>query len=161
PRSDAAEFARRAALAVQTAEQSAPDRAAEAHFLLGVALLRLADSAADDQAAVHRRDARANLEEAQRQGVADADRPRLRFRLLQAAYPGSPPKKLSESLAALEVPDPDLGEYYDLLSRAYLDQTPPDLAAALDAVTKMRNLGAVGPDRLAQAQLRSGDLKLR
>jgi hypothetical protein len=159
PRSDAADFARRAALAVQVAEQSAPDRVAEAHFLLGVALLRLADGAADDQAAVHRRDARANLEEAQRLGVAEDDRPRLRFRLLQAGYPGSPPKQLAESLVALEVPDPDLGEYYDLLSRAYLDQTPPDLAAALDAVSKMRNL--VADDLLAQAQLRSGELKLR
>jgi hypothetical protein len=153
--------ARRAALALDRAEQTAPDRAAEAHFLLGLSLLRLAERAGPEHAAHHWRDARANLQEAERLGVADADRPSLQFRLIQAeAHTGADPARVAERLAAVEPHEADRADYYALLSQAYLDQSPPDLNAALDAVTKLRQSDA-NDEVLAQARLRSGELKLK
>lgn len=139
-----------------------PQFAAEAHFLIGSAELRLIDLNAPDSAALGQ--CRAHLEQADRLGVADANRPKLDYRLAKTAVllgidPAQGLAALTQSIDAAD----DAAEAYGLLAQAHLKLDPPDLAAALEATKQQLSKAAPGADArvLAQARLRLGSLYLK
>lgn len=137
-----------------------PQFAGEAHFLAGSA--RLLQSAPLDAPAVAQ--IRHHLEQAERLGVADNDRPKLAYRLAKiAVLSGTDGAKATTNLAQnIEAAD-DPAEAYGLLAEAYLKQEPPDAAAALEATKQQLAKAAPASDSkmLAQARLRLGELQLK
>jgi hypothetical protein len=137
-----------------------PEKAGEAHFLLGTALLVLGDHASGDADATYH-DARAELEEAERLGVPEGDRGRLAYRLAKAGFhTGDDPKRVADRLAeaahAEQADDP--AEAYGMLTQAYLRMNPPDLQAALEANDKLRQVPLQDEKVLAPARLLAGEL---
>ncbi len=158
------EVARGAAQGLSAAEKDAPQRQGDFYLLLGSALAYRADKVSADEAAVHWRDAQANLEQAQKFGVAPANANRLAFRLAKvAAHTGAKPETTVNEIKPLEgkLEDPrDRADYYRVLVSAYLAKTPPDLVAALDANDKLRGSQAA-EEVLVEARVRSAELKLQ
>jgi tetratricopeptide (TPR) repeat protein len=138
------------------------ERAGEAYFLLGSAFMRQGDHTAGDEGRPWWVRARQALEEAERRGVSAEDRGRLHYRIAKVFYhTGDDPRQVAERLAASAADAEDGAEAYDLLTRAYLAQTPPDYQKALDANTKLREQPVLHDDFLAAVKLRSGELKLK
>jgi tetratricopeptide (TPR) repeat protein len=138
------------------------DRAGEAYFLLGTARMRQGDHTPGEDGRSYWLSARHALEEAERIGVPADDQGHLRWRLAKVCYHcGDDPKLAAERLAASVAEAEDGAEAYDLLSQAYLRQTPPDYQKALDANTKLRDQSILRDDMLAKVKLRSGELKLK
>jgi TolA-binding protein len=160
PDGDMEEVLHRASALLEMAQRTGPDHVGEAHLLIGIALVRLSDGSTADRAATNWRAARTHLEEAEHLGVPDGDRAHLQFYLLKAlANTGEPVDHVLARLKKIEPADEDREAYYRLLRDLFLQMSPPDLAAALDANTKMRT--SVAESHLAEAQLRSGELLLR
>jgi tetratricopeptide (TPR) repeat protein len=164
PDGDAPRAARLAERALEEAD-AAPDAAAEAQFLLGSALLRQAEQRGD-HAAEQYAAARLHLEVAERLGVAEADAPRLQYRLgkaLSAARddPARVIARLKPALDQLPHDDPDLVDGYAVLTQAYLRLPQPDLAAALACNKALRDLPQAKEEVLASARLLGGELQLR
>src|SRR5947208_2509262 len=107
------------------------------------------------------REARQHLELAEQQGVPDADKPRLKYRLAKTWLQMGVdlPQVIAALTAAADRAD-DPVEAYGLLADAYAKQTPPDLPAALEAVKQQ--VAKAPPDAdpavLARARLRLGEL---
>jgi tetratricopeptide (TPR) repeat protein len=142
--------------------ERAPLRAGEAHFLLGSAYLRLAGASNPAGAAGARQQARAHLEQADQFGVADADRPRLLYRLAKVWFlTGADPQRVVDSLARSVDAADDPVEGYALLAQAYLRLPQPDLQAALDANWKQLQLPTLNEEVLAPARLLRGELFLK
>jgi tetratricopeptide (TPR) repeat protein len=169
PDGDAAEAARRAQRALEEAGPGSP-AAAEARFLLGGALERLAERGgpgAETAAAGLWAAARTHLEIAERLGVAEADDPRLQLRLGKALFhtqddPLHVVARLKPAVERLPRDDADLVDGYDLLSRAYerLGKVD-DLREALAWNKKLRDLPQAREDVLPSARLFGGELQLR
>jgi tetratricopeptide (TPR) repeat protein len=161
PDGDAEEALRLAGRAVEAARQ-APDRAGEALFLLGCAHVRLAEHQAAPGADEHWRGARQALEEAARQGVPAEDAGKLNFQLGKAGFhTGDAPAVVVSRLAAGVEEAENRVEGYDLLTRACLRLSPPDLGKALEANEKLRQVPLAGEEVLAPARLTAGELYLQ
>jgi tetratricopeptide (TPR) repeat protein len=155
---EAAEADARQAVALAAA---APELAGEARYLLGTALLVRADHAAAGDAAALYREARTELEEADRLGVPEDDRGRLSYRLGKAGFhAGDDPARVAERLAEAARTDQadDPADAYGMLTQAYLRQSPPNLPAALDANDKLRQVPLQDERVLAPARLLAGEL---
>jgi hypothetical protein len=141
-----------------------PDRAGEAHFLYGTALLRLAERTSPALARDQWKDALEQLEEAEKLGVADGDAGKLQFRLAKAGfYAEADPDAVAERLAAAVQSADDEADGWHLLTQAYLRLTPPNLPAALDANERLRQVPSlkISDEMLAAARLTGGELLLR
>lgn len=139
-----------------------PQFAGEAHFLIGSAQLRLVDLNAPDAAALGQ--CRAHLEQADRIGVSDTDRPKLNYVLAKSAVlrglePAPALAALAQSIDAAD----DAAEAYGLLAQAHLKMEPPDLNAALEATKQQLAKASPATDGrwLAAARLRLGSLYLK
>jgi tetratricopeptide (TPR) repeat protein len=144
--------------ALERADQF-PQRAGEAHFLLGSASLRRArdNSPAEwDTACSH-------LLQAEALGVPDADRPHLAYRLGKVLYhTGADPQRVIDYLvASVEDAADDPAEGYAMLAQAYLRLPQPNLQAALEANQKLLDLPTLNDEILAPARLLRGELLLR
>lgn len=140
-----------------------PQFAGPAHFVVGSAHLRAADDPSTTDVAAERKLARDHLERANEQGVAEADKPKLTYRLgkVWQLTGADPPQTVAALLKAAEVAD-DPAEGYGLLAQAHLRQQPPDTAAAVDATRKQlaKAMPSSNPRQLAEARFRLGELLL-
>jgi tetratricopeptide (TPR) repeat protein len=141
---------------------SFPGRRAEALFLLGSAESRLAERAPANESLELWKNARRDLEEAERLGVPEHDRGRLQYRIARALfYSGEPPQDLVERLASsVDVAD-DRAEGYRLLADTYLRLPEPNLKEALAANEKLRMVFPIAPEMQSLAQLQAGELLVR
>jgi tetratricopeptide (TPR) repeat protein len=141
-----------------------PDRAGEAHFLYGTALIRLADRTSPALARDHWKNALEQLEEAEKLGVPDGDAGKLQYRLAKAGfYAEADPDAVAERLAAAVQYADDEAAGWHLLTQAYRRLTPPNLPAAVEANERLRNLPSlkISEGMLAAARLTGGELLLR
>jgi tetratricopeptide (TPR) repeat protein len=141
-----------------------PERAAEAHFLYGTALIRLAERTSPALALDHWKNAREQLETAEQLGVPAADQDKLAYRLAKAGfYTDADPAAVAERLAAAIQSADGEAEGWHLLTQAYLRLTPPNLQAALDANERLRKMPSlkISDEMLAAARLTGGELLLR
>lgn len=137
-----------------------PQYVGEANFLMGWAYASKAEESADAEA--DWKDARKYLEQAEQAGVAEADQPRLAFRLAKAMFvTGAEPKAVLEKLQKAD--DPDCrAERWGLQAEVLMKQPQPNLAEAI-AATKAQ-IPLIGPNDTrirAQAYYRLADLHLR
>ncbi len=136
--------------------------AGEAHFLYGTAEIRLAETAEAGLARNHWLTAHDQLDEAEKQGVPEADQAKLQYRLGKVGFylESESANKVADRLAGSVTAADDKAEGYNLLTDAYLRLTPPNLEAALAANEQLRLLMA--PDEtLARAKLKGGEILLR
>jgi tetratricopeptide (TPR) repeat protein len=169
------------------ASRQFPARTGEAHLVLGLSHLRLAEkSLADAEAGrgreppepeggeesdaererealeEHLASAREHLEEAERQGVPERQEGTLRYALARTTfYQGKDPERAAEMLEETADLAEDRAESYGLLTRAYLAIDPPDVKRALEANRKQRQVREAGEEILAPARLLGGELLLR
>jgi tetratricopeptide (TPR) repeat protein len=154
--------------AVQCARQAVAEsdavqeRAGEACYWLGSALIRLAERGSAEKSPAVWREARENLERAKQYGVPEAMQPLLNYRRAKVGlYAG---EEITRVLARLEatVPLSDArAEGYALLTQAYLRSPKPDLEKALEANNKLRGVPEVSEADLARAKLVGGELQFR
>ncbi|HEV3083495.1 MAG TPA: tetratricopeptide repeat protein [Gemmataceae bacterium] len=140
-----------------------PARRAEAHFLLGWAYARLAGPVTATHTTELWRQAREQLELAERFVVADADNSLLQYLLGKAWYQtGAEPQRIiAYLLSSIDAAADDRAEGYEMLTQAYLRLPQPDLAGALQANQKQLDQPAADENRLAPARLLRGELLLR
>jgi tetratricopeptide (TPR) repeat protein len=140
-----------------------PAQAATAHLLAGGVYLAQADKLTGKEAADAWQQARLHLEQADRLGVPEADRPRLTYRLARSwFYTGENSQRVVEALtSSVSAGADDPAEGYDLLARAYLRLAEPDLQGALQANKKLLDLPTVKEEVLAPARLLRGELLLQ
>jgi TolA-binding protein len=140
-----------------------PAEAAEAHLLAGGVYQAKAEKLSGKEAVEAWRQARLHLEQADRLGVPEADRPRLTYRLARSwFFTGENLQRVIEALTeAVATGADDPAEGYDLLARAYLRLAPPDLERALQANKKLLDLPTVKEEVLAPARLLRGELLLQ
>jgi hypothetical protein len=139
-----------------------PQRAPEAHFLLGLVHARLAELSPPDRARDERREARSHLEQAEAHGVPAQDLPRLHYALGKLLYQSG--GDLAQTIGYLSQGTAqgteDLAEGYGMLAQAYLRLQPPDVEAALRANEKqLENTddeAVLGTARLLRAELLLG-----
>jgi tetratricopeptide (TPR) repeat protein len=139
---------------------SFPQHVGEAHFLLGCAHLRKAEEDGDPEA--EWRAARTHFEEAEKAGVAEADQPRLAFRLGKALHLAkAEPQKALEYLRKGD--DQEVGaERWQLIAECCLRQPEPDVKGAIEAtVNQVPMIGPSDGRARAQAYSRLADLYLR
>jgi tetratricopeptide (TPR) repeat protein len=139
-----------------------PDRAGEAHYLLGSAYLFLARKMPEERAREAAGKARAHLEQAQVLGVPDEDRDHLTYRLAKCWFlTDGDPWRTCEYLAhSIETGADDRAEGYAMLTKAFLRLNPPHVQSALDANDLEIQL-TEDEDALAAARLLRGELLLR
>lgn len=149
-----------------------PQRAGEVTFLLGSAHARKAEAIFDQKGTVdqlrltvareHLSNARQHLEKATTLGVADADRPRLQYRLARVCFLlNEQPETIVKYLAPIVEKCDDPVEGYQMLIPTYLRLPQPDVKAALEASDKLRNVPSISEEAMAQARLQAGELHLR
>jgi len=136
-----------------------PQKAGEAHFLLGNVYTRHASTAPAVRADELRAKALDQFQQAEALGVPAADLPRLQYRIgaLLFLRSGDLPRAidyLSRSIAQ-GAEDPAAG--YALLVTAYLHLQPPDYDAALKANQKQLEV-TVSEEATAPARLRRGEI---
>jgi tetratricopeptide (TPR) repeat protein len=136
-----------------------PERAAEAHFLLGLTHVRLADRCPPDRADAQRRQARLHLEQAEAQGVPQSDLARLHYHLGKLLYQsgGELARVIGYLARGVAKGADDPAEGYGMLAQAYLRRQPPDIDAALLANQKQLETtddeAVMGQARLRRAEL--------
>ena len=139
-----------------------PDATGEADLLLGTSLMRQAAKAEGAQASELWAQARAHLEAAEKEKIADRDRVHLQYRLAIVGFhtqekPDLVVRRLKTSIDQADDPV----EGYQVLTQAYLHLDKPDLEAALDANLRLRNLTLASEEVLAPARLLGGELELQ
>lgn len=157
PDGDAAEALKLASNALDHTDLLA-DRAGEAAFLAGSAHARLADAGDRD----HWKDARDRLDQAAQLGVDSKDQPLLTFRRAKAGFHTGDP--LPDVIARLEETvgtSDQRAAGYALLTQAYLNLPKPDLAKAIEANGKLRDVAEATEGELLAAKLQGGELLLR
>ncbi len=167
-----AEQAAKLAQHVLDAKDQHPELAGQADLLLGTARMRQAAVAEGDQAAPLWAEARKRLEAAEKETIPESEKARLQFRLgVVGFYTRDDTAALPQRLAELDhvitqitttidqADDPVLG--YTVLTQAYLQYTPPNLANALATNLKLRNLPQAKEEVLVPARLLGGELELR
>jgi tetratricopeptide (TPR) repeat protein len=145
------------------AAELVPDRVGEAHMMVGTAHLHLGAATTAALAQEHYTLARQHLQTAERLGVPPEEQGRLLYRLGKVGHLlKDDPRRVVELLAAGVEHADDRAEGYDLLTRAYLSLTPPNVKEALKANEKLRQGVAQVDERvLAPARLLGGDLLLQ
>lgn len=160
----------------------APERAAEAYFLLGSAHLRIADRLGSESEVPNSgggdsglrtqnselrtqslKEARRCFQEAEKRGLDGEDSDRLRYQSAKLSfYLGENPAQVVERLkAAIDSAD-SRAEALMFLSRAYLRLDPPNLKEALKANRKLREeVPQIGEDVLGPAKLAGAKLLLQ
>jgi tetratricopeptide (TPR) repeat protein len=139
-----------------------PQRAPEAHFLLGLVHARLAEHSPPERARDERLEARSHLEQAETHGVPAQDLPRLHYALGKLLYQsgGDLPRTIGYLSQGTAQGAEDLAEGYGMLAQAYLRLQPPDVDAALRANEKqLENTddeAVLGTARLLRAELLLG-----
>jgi len=138
-----------------------PGRAAEAHFLLGSAELRLAKELPADGAIEARRQARVHLEQADSLGVPEADRIPLMYRLGKVWFQtdGDLSRAASYLQQSIEDGADDRREGYSMLAQAFLRLN--NVAEALKANERELQCPTEDENLLAPARLLRGELLLR
>jgi hypothetical protein len=140
-----------------------PEMAGEAHFLLGSVLQRLGDRTPGGSGSDLGKKALQHLEQAEKLGVPDGDRPSLTFRLAKAWFQNG--RDLNRVIACLTrsvgLADDEAAESYRLLAEAYLALPAPNLEAALDADLKLLALPIDNEEILGPARLLGADILLR
>jgi tetratricopeptide (TPR) repeat protein len=138
-----------------------PEKAGEAHFLLGNVYVRLADQSSADHAVELRAKALAQLQRAESLGVLAGDVPRLQYRLGVLYHQGSNWARAIDYLnrsIAQGADDPAAG--YAMLVLSYLRLQPPDYDNALTANQKQLEVitseDATAPARLLRAEILFG-----
>ncbi len=136
-----------------------PQRAGEAHFLIGTAYLREAEQGNGEAW----EQARAELLEAEQEGVQEDDRLRLAYRLGKIAFhQQADPQRVVDYLArSVDTAADDPAEAYAMLAQAYLRLPHPDIPAALQANQKQLDLPTDNEALLSPARLLRGRLLLR
>ncbi len=147
---------------VLEAKDQHPELAGQADLLLGTARMRQAASAEGNQAAELWAEARKHLEAAEQETVPEGEKAKLQFRLGVAGFYTH--DNLDHVIAHItttidQCDDPVLG--YTVLTQAYMQSSPPNLANALAANLKLRNLPQAKEEQLAPARLLGGELELR
>lgn len=135
----------------------------EAHFILGSALLRRIDTGNATDANSIKSQARHHLEQAERLGVADADRTTLGIRLAKVwMATGTDPKQIIPVLFRAADTAEDPFEAFGLLAEAYGRMQPPDAANIVEATRQQvaRAPSNTDPTKLARARLRLAELFL-
>jgi tetratricopeptide (TPR) repeat protein len=142
---------------------AAPERAAEAFFLLGSAHVRVGESSEESAAKEHWSEARRYLEEAERRGLLGDDAGRLHYRLAKVSfYTKDDPWRVIALLKANKDFADDRAEAYTLLVQAYLRLNPPNLKEALAANEELRQkVPQVGEEVLGPAKLVGARILLR
>jgi tetratricopeptide (TPR) repeat protein len=140
-----------------------PSREAEAFFLLGSAHLLVAETTEEADSGEHWREARQNLEEAERRNLAGDDAGRLHYRLAKVFFhTKEDPKHVIALLKANKDQADDRAECLSLLTQTYMRLNPPDLKAALAANEELRQkVPQVGEEVLGPAKLAGAKLLLR
>jgi tetratricopeptide (TPR) repeat protein len=139
-----------------------PQRAPEAHFLLGLVRARLAERAPPDRSRDEQQQARSHLEQAEAHGVPPEDLPRLHYYLgkLLLQSGGDLPRAIEYLSRSTARGAEDPAEGYGLLTQAYLRLQPPDVEAALRAnelqLEKADDEAVLGAARLLRAELLVG-----
>jgi tetratricopeptide (TPR) repeat protein len=141
----------------------APERAGEAHFLLGSVYVRLAEQASGTAVAENWQHAREELGRALQTGVSASDSPCLLYRLAKTLSQTNGNTREVAGYLERSIDDgaEDRSEGYELLTQAYLLENPPDFEAARKANETLLQLPNVYESRLAKAQLVKGQLLLR
>jgi TolA-binding protein len=150
--------------ALESASDEAQERVGEAALLVGTCYIRMADKADPAHAAEKWQEAKQFLDQAEQAGVPEEDRPRLTYRLGKVGFhTGAPVQQVIDQLQeSVEAAENNRVEGYDLLTRAYLRLTPPDLNRALEANRKLRDeVAEISEAELSAAQLTGGGLLLR
>jgi tetratricopeptide (TPR) repeat protein len=161
PDGDADEALKRARQALEASEQ-VPERAAQAALTVADCHIRLAEKSIKTAAGEHWQRARQYLEQADHDAgsLTQEDRARLTYRLARVGFhTGDSPERIISRLQEVIDSGDDRAEVYDLLTRAYLKQDPPDLHKALEANQKLRDHASEA--ELSAAQLTAGELLLR
>ncbi len=157
-----AEAALRHAQRAAEAAVNYPDQAGEAALLMGTAHVRLAERAAPSKASEHWQAAREHLREADKLGVPEPEKGRLAYRIAKVNFhTGEDMKLVLRQLEGSVAQADNRAEGYKLISQAALRLPKPDLAKALEANEKLRNLADASETELAAAKLLSGDLLLK
>jgi tetratricopeptide (TPR) repeat protein len=154
--------ARRAIDLARRALDHGTKRRGEADYVLGAAHLRLADRAEPAAAEPLWQKAREYLEQAETEGVKEEDAPALSFQLARVDFHDD--RNLTGVIERLEACAEQIearAEAYDLLTRAYLRLSPPNLDKALDANRLLREAPSLNGPELAAAQLTGAELLLR
>src|SRR5439155_7695387 len=141
----------------------APERAGEAHFLLGSTYLRLAEQLPAERAEDLWRKARVHLEQAEQLTVPEADRAALGYRLGRASYQtGGDVQRVIDALTkTIQQVEDDRAAGYEILTQCYLRLPVPNVAAALQAIDRLLQLPTLAESRLGPARLLRGELLLR
>lgn len=144
-------------------QERLPQRSAEFRFLIGSIQLRLAGTGPSSETIANARKAHLLLEEAQAQGVPDADQPALLYRRGKAlALMQADPKQIIDLLTrSIERGADDPFEGHGLLAQAYLRLPAPDLSSALLANEKQLEQPTIDEKKLAPVRLQRGELLLR
>jgi tetratricopeptide (TPR) repeat protein len=139
-----------------------PERAAEIHFQVGAAYVRIAerDPAASILDAWNK--ARYHLEEAQTLGVPESEILRLTYLHAKTLFhtKGDPQDIIEELERSIEGGADQPAEGYAMLTQAYLQLPTRDVEAALRANEKELAVPYVGDDLLAPARLLRGEILL-
>jgi hypothetical protein len=137
--------------------------AATAHYLLGCAYLMEAERTPANASGPFWQQARIHLEQADALGIAEAERPRLAYRLGKTYHVlNADPQRVVNYLSwSVQDGAPNLFEGYALLAEAYLRLPTPDLRNALDATRKQLALPNADETLLAAPRLLCGELLCR
>jgi tetratricopeptide (TPR) repeat protein len=140
-----------------------PERAGEAHFLLGSVYQRLAEQRPPVPVGTARKNALTHLEQAEALGVAPADEDKLRCRLARAWFDeGLHTRRVIAYLKSSIVHGADdPARAYAMLGRAYMRLPAPDLDAALEATLKVLALPTDDDEILVPARLLCGEIYLQ
>ncbi len=147
---------------VLDAKDHHPELAGQADLLLGTARMRQALNADGDKAAELWAEARKCLEDAEKETVPEGDKGRLQFRMGVVGFYTHDDLNHVIALITPTVEQSDdavLG--YTVLTQAYLQLTPPNLASARAINLKLRNLPEATEEVLAPARLLGGELELK
>ncbi|HYV39916.1 MAG TPA: hypothetical protein VE988_29790, partial [Gemmataceae bacterium] len=140
-----------------------PDRAGEAHFLLGAVYLRQAERhSPPDKKREERDKAGMHLELAELRGVPEADVARLTYLRGKVAFlvAANMPRAIELLSKSLPGGADNAAEGYAMVVQAHLQGTPPDLDAALAA--NLKQMEFIDDDvMMAQTRLLRGELLLK
>ncbi|MBX7105770.1 MAG: tetratricopeptide repeat protein [Gemmataceae bacterium] len=135
----------------------------EAHFVLGSLLLRKAEATPAESQVLYGQ-AKHNLEQADRIGVPEVDKPALTVKLARAWLAvGTDPKLVIPALTRVTDQVPDAFEAYGLLAEAYRRTQPVDTAGLLEATRQQvaRAPANADPAQLAAARLQLAELLIQ
>ncbi|MFO0844825.1 MAG: tetratricopeptide repeat protein [Gemmataceae bacterium] len=157
-----AELALKHATAAQDACARLPEGCGEAAYLAGSAYIRQAEKADPVRSRELWQQAKEALGRASREGVPEEDQRDLPYRVAKVGFYTS--EALPAVISRLEEAVPGCStraEGFRLLTEAYLRLPQPDLAKALAANQRLRDVAEAGEADLTLAKLQGGEILLR